>query len=467
MSQAELAKQTQAPQGNEMRFRKHFLLILILRVTVGSLFAGVFLCSCAPSLIGSKACGLPQFTDTTQVLYRGEFLSESNSMRYKYFGHNYSDSGKIRRKYYDRQCKLIYDVGVTSLSSDTLDGKFLMFYPTGEKKYVGDFQRNYQIGKHYEYHTKGTITYEFVLDSAPWMGHEKFFSKKGELIAEGRTFKNNRAGLWRIRRQSSFWGYEFEDVFYDTWELESNPKYNSNQFLKEKLGIDKCFESEHFIYYCAPNELKSAKLCDKVLFERFAALTEGLRFTPKKKIQLNLFTNRRDFRRFGVNLGLGTVGVCLNQGKIIVLTNKNLAVQKLFFKKMVVHETVHAFIAGIHGDSTSIPRWLNEGLAEFFANNPRLSIAKIKRAVGGETITSIPELNMAFMSTKNNELAYSASYYLVRFLVNEYGMEKINQFIRNPNQFEAIFAFPYPELWSRFRVNLRNEKMSLLEILQN
>jgi hypothetical protein len=439
------------------------------RIPFGIAFflVGLFLSSCTTKPKAPKTCDFFDEMGDRPFIYKGPDLKDTDAKGHTYVGYQYLDSGRIRQKFSDKNCNLRFDIGIVSDSSPQWDGLFKEYYPTGELTYWGVFQRGKKIGIHNRYGKDGGTLYEYSPGADSLFGYEKFFNKKSELVAEGEVFRGRRAGTWKIRRRNGFRSFKWEDVFYDSWELSAKPQYNSNLFLKENFNIEWCHESQDFVYFCTPQDKDAAIFSDQVLAKAYPILVDSLKFKPKRKIQIILFSRRIEFRRFGVNIEFGFIGQCLNQGKIIVLSNKNATINKMHYKKTLAHELVHAFIEGINNDSVVLPRWLHEGAAEYFSNSTRRSIAKIKRDVKSSEIRTMNELELSFYNSATINLAYSTSFYVVRYLIREYGIEKMNQFIRSPDNFEAHYGFPIADLWFSFKENLMNEKMSVLEILRN
>ena len=107
---------------------------------------------------------------------------------------------------------------------------------------------------------------------------------------------------------------------------------------------------------------------------------------------------------------------------VVVLRNPVTAPDPLRMEDVVVHEIAHVAAGRILGD-VRVPRWFHEGIAMTLAGEWRLPDSSTLAAAGasGELIP-LGELDRGFPeSTAGAMLAYSESFYAVRFLMDEAG----------------------------------------------
>ncbi|WP_202318600.1 peptidase MA family metallohydrolase [Archaeoglobus neptunius] len=91
--------------------------------------------------------------------------------------------------------------------------------------------------------------------------------------------------------------------------------------------------------------------------------------------------------------------------------------------QIVVHEYTHYVVANIAG--SSLPRWLNEGLAVYLAL--QINEDRITNAMASGKLIPIEKLDDSW--DKNPGLAYSESGGFVRFLVEKYGWDAISRIL--------------------------------------
>lgn len=101
----------------------------------------------------------------------------------------------------------------------------------------------------------------------------------------------------------------------------------------------------------------------------------------------------------------------------------------------VAHELTHVIIGrAVSGSwASTIPTWMNEGLAMYFETTPgtltsQMSVP-LKRAIQTDTLLSIRSLNGSF-PTADVDLAYGESWSAVDFIIRHYGKEKLGQLLQ-------------------------------------
>ncbi len=100
--------------------------------------------------------------------------------------------------------------------------------------------------------------------------------------------------------------------------------------------------------------------------------------------------------------------------------------------QIVVHEYVHYVVANIAG--SSLPRWLNEGLAVYLA----LQIDE-NRIIDAQTSGKlIPIEDLDSNWDKNPSLAYSESGSFTKFLVEKYGWDAVNRILLELKHGESV-----------------------------
>ncbi len=97
-------------------------------------------------------------------------------------------------------------------------------------------------------------------------------------------------------------------------------------------------------------------------------------------------------------------------------------------RRVTAHELTHVLV----GDRAftcigSIPTWLSEGIAVYGEGGPEdYSIAMLNTAIANNTLLSVRSLSGGFSEDPGQaDLSYVQSYSIVRFLIVEYGREKI------------------------------------------
>jgi len=120
------------------------------------------------------------------------------------------------------------------------------------------------------------------------------------------------------------------------------------------------------------------------------------------------------------------------------------------------HELTHVIVNYMAKSDTwplNIPRWINEGMACYEGGSPgapeSYMTSEMINRVLSDTIPSMEE-----MSSYGPDFTINGGYYFTlaagKFLVENYGFEKVKQFILTPNDYEAAFGKTAQELWNEF-----------------
>ena len=127
----------------------------------------------------------------------------------------------------------------------------------------------------------------------------------------------------------------------------------------------------------------------------------------------------------------------------------------------LAHEITHLFVGKISFNCVSfVPGWLDEGLATYIDGNPPLSKKEFQDLAAEGTLYSMGVLNYEFSENPDYaDLAYTQSFYMVEFLLDEFGPEKLFQLLSrfsDSTVFQTAFRETYgitieqfEELWLR------------------
>jgi hypothetical protein len=111
---------------------------------------------------------------------------------------------------------------------------------------------------------------------------------------------------------------------------------------------------------------------------------------------------------------------------------------------IAVHEYVHLVNNAIN---PNMPLWLNEGIAVSMGPHDLYTYV-CQNLFPFEQIPSLTEMEQSYDSVSAADLF---AYALVDFIAHEYGQEKLNLLIRNPDNFEEIFGDRRSEFEQRWR----------------
>jgi hypothetical protein len=117
--------------------------------------------------------------------------------------------------------------------------------------------------------------------------------------------------------------------------------------------------------------------------------------------------------------------------------------------QVIVHEFVHIAVSYARGDKgwTTIPRWLNEGYAQYEADQVNEYIRKsVKSGLTDKTPPTWTQLDTASFMEFGNMNGYGLSVTIVEFLVATYGIDKLVLLIKKPENIETIYGLSKDEL---------------------
>lgn len=244
---------------------------------------------------------------------------------------------------------------------------------------------------------------------------------KGKWVSPGEKERLQAAGIAK--------GYSEERSFSSKGERRERSRFATKLLDKGKWFIR---ETEHFMMlYRDPSLAKMVTDKAEYYFEK---ITYDLGYEEEikwdKKCQVYIVEDVAKWKDFLKDIGFnpGLVGGFVpNYGEremfLCALSDTYLAVT-------FPHELTHLIFKGIAGNST-IPLWLNEGLANYEASvtsiSNKLLIEEIKQSrhiLLGDLLrmTRYPE------GKRMRELFYAQSEKLVEFLVTQHGREKFRKF---------------------------------------
>jgi hypothetical protein len=97
--------------------------------------------------------------------------------------------------------------------------------------------------------------------------------------------------------------------------------------------------------------------------------------------------------------------------------------------EVVAHELTHIFLGKTVRPGLVIPDWFNEGLAQYAAGSAEPTLELIYRMSAGEILT-LPALSeIDALQSTNRELATLQGLAVVRFLVDEFGEQRLWQLV--------------------------------------
>lgn len=197
--------------------------------------------------------------------------------------------------------------------------------------------------------------------------------------------------------------------------------------------------TRYFDFFFAERNRKAVELLEKEADTMAEAIMLDLGVKAKDRIQVYM-VNESEFRRMqpgGHALPEWVLGVAYHPLSRIVMKSPGAVKSSRYnLKRTFIHELTHILLGTTFREVEHIPRWLNEGLAMYESREWSFDrVSTITQAVLTDSLLPLSEMTHAFPEErKAAELAYSQSFYLLSFMIAEYGRDQFQRFIRYYSQ---------------------------------
>ena len=204
------------------------------------------------------------------------------------------------------------------------------------------------------------------------------------------------------------------------------------------------YTTEHFTYILIGDQSAPSETLMNELESEYARITELLNVTSNRKFEITIFANRGDF--------LEQTGYPTWSGG--GYSRNGMFLPPDYNPKVAVHELTHILINRVNPNT---PRWLNEGIATYIAEDLPSPLMEIENSV---VLDMIPPSSSYYIVDPNefmNIKGYPFSYSMIDFIVSEYGWDQLRQLIRSPYDFEGAFQLSLEEFWNNWKEYLEKQ----------
>lgn len=238
--------------------------------------------------------------------------------------------------------------------------------------------------------------------------------------------------LLRLGQEAEGWELAEEIAKMDAYDVSA---YNLVT-LHDTISKYQTLTNEHFILRMAPKEAEiyghqALELLDKAR----AHLTKKYGLELTSPVTVEIFPNQKDFavRTFGMPGGEGYLGVCFGS----VITANSPASNNMNWQSVLWHEFCH--VVTLNMTRNKMPRWLSEGISVYEERRAdqrwgeQINPQYRQMMVEGK-MKPISDLSSAFMAPPSGlhlQFAYYQSSLVVEFLVEKYGLEKVQAILRD------------------------------------
>lgn len=234
-----------------------------------------------------------------------------------------------------------------------------------------------------------------------------------------------------------------------------------DNFKKENTSsLNLELTSENFNLYSKKQDSKILESLSNELESNYLRLTKDMQTSFNSKIDVFIYPDIKSFHN-AINVPDApdwVVGAASkNELKMVSPLNPGSEHTYESLMKAVVHELTHTVVLNFRIKGlTSLPNWLNEGYAYYEAKQLDESQRNIVHAqVLNNTLPTWNELEKANSYQFGDMNGYPVSATIIEFLVKSYGIDKLKQFIIEPENVKKIYNLSKEDLEVLWFKNLK------------
>lgn len=210
-------------------------------------------------------------------------------------------------------------------------------------------------------------------------------------------------------------------------------------------------ETQHGKFYSPSQEDDVQQVVEELALHyesHYERLTRMFHFSPSEKTKIHVYTDKAQFYE---SIGRQTEGTYDAKDQTIkVFTPSQIRfVPSLHsdYMDQLVHEFVHAIIQQINPVVGQM-KWLDEGTAYYAALQLEADLDKTHQF---REIPTFEQLQSATFFDDYGSSAYFYSGLIVQFIVDEYGLDSLNELIRDPYALETILNTSMEQLYKQWK----------------
>jgi hypothetical protein len=244
--------------------------------------------------------------------------------------------------------------------------------------------------------------------------------EKGAAAGEG---SNAPVSVGRV--QQGFWGPQSEDAQTEAVKILKDFAEQTRKTMQMPLPL---YETKYFLFYSdlpAPEAKKWAELLD-VMYARLCELV-GVKKGDniwRGKALVFVFQKKFDYRSFQLKMHntdpSWSAGMCHNYGNGLVHIAFYREEDEKRFAQVLVHESSHGFLHR-YRSPIFIPSWINEGLAEWVADNLvyKGSQAKVVQSNARKALKQVGSLGEFFETRQIEPWQYAVAEMVTTFMIEK------------------------------------------------
>jgi len=230
------------------------------------------------------------------------------------------------------------------------------------------------------------------------------------------------------------------------------------------MGVPSVNLLQAILFYFHPQDKKLMKslIDDAEALRREVIKDLGIDFKEKTKVYLApSFRKYQELQPGGEVPSWSAAVVYPSLNLIIIRSPRATKGKSIDLRKILKHEFTHIALGKAFSGKREIPRWLNEGLAMYESREWDFSrVSTIMRAVLTDSLIPLSEITYWFpFEADKAELAYSESFYLISFLISQYGKESFHRFLKEYSSgkgLKEVLREVYGIKWEEFEEKWKN-----------
>lgn len=281
-------------------------------------------------------------------------------------------------------------------------------------------------------------------DTSKMIWPEDYFFKADELGITNNIIKSDD--------YSNYMSYE--NMISLVNSFINTPLVNPNGCLSDNIVfLNK--ESAHFLFFCSVKDKDTLEELSNYLESNYKRITDNLKHSPKEKVVVKVYPDLKTFHNAvgSPDAPDWAIGRAMN-GKIYMVSPSNPGPSHTYNSVVnsISHEFTHIVLRVIN--KGSLPIWLNEGIASYEGKNIDGYKLAIKDEVNQGKIPSLEQLNnrQDFEQLKG----YCYSITIIEYIINDFGYDKLIEFVKNPTDFKSVFNINQNEFYSQWVQYLNN-----------
>jgi hypothetical protein len=215
---------------------------------------------------------------------------------------------------------------------------------------------------------------------------------------------------------------------------------NAKELKKyDKITLNK--ETDHFLLYCNEKDKELLKDLSEALESGYKKVTKDLKCKLNRKVVVNIYPDTKTFHKAIGKPDAPEWYVGEGSGYMISIASN---MSQASPTNVVVHELTHVIT---NTNFKVLPEWLFQGIAMYEGKETPLSRIKstVHLGVISRCIPTLKDLDISYWRFVDKG-GYEYSYAAVDFIIKEFGYDKLNKFIRSPNDYKKSFGLTEDKL---------------------